>query len=106
MPFRVTSALCATCIFSDRSLLRPGRFDDLKKTWEKRHLVQECHHATPNDGQASCRGHFEAFRRGETKNHPLRDLATRMGLPPSLTDGELAAHFESLGYIVFVHLEE
>ena len=36
---------CDTCVFTDRSPLRPGRMRDLEQSWQSLDTHQTCHHA-------------------------------------------------------------
>lgn len=74
MSFRVKSKQCATCIFGSRTPITPERFEELKRTWEEKGIVQQCHAATINNEDTACRGHYEAARREEIP-HPALGLA-------------------------------
>lgn len=100
---RVMSKQCATCIFSNRSPISPERFQQLKEQWEAEGIQQECHHATMQQEQIACRGHYEAARAGKVNNYPLIAVAAGFGLVGLKID-DLMQICERIGWVTFVDL--
>lgn len=102
--YQVAAEQCSTCIFGPKTPLTAERFKYYHRLWERKGFAQECHMATGHKLHIGCRGHYEAWKRGAFKNHPLRIIARDLGLPDDLRNEQLARLFESLGHIIFVQI--
>lgn len=103
--YHVNAKQCRTCIFGKQSPVSAARFAELKASWEREHIVQECHHATVKGDKIGCRGYYEAARRGNVLNSPMMDIAEQMGLTSLRTDQAFGL-FELLGFVQFVPIED
>lgn len=93
--------MCSTCIFSQRSLISAERFAELKAAWEAESRIQQCHDSTLAGHETGCRGHYEAYKKGELCNHPIDAIAADMGLG-DLSAADKAQVYERLGLIQFL----
>lgn len=103
--FIVNSKMCATCIFGANSPIPPERFEELKREWELKDIVQECHDSTINGGHLGCRGHYEQARNDETFNHPLDRVRDAMGM--GQIDRQRFMRFcEEMEWVIFQDVEK
>lgn len=105
MTYKVNRVMCSTCIFSKRSPISAERFEELKATWEREGVSQECHHATINGEKIGCKGHYLAALNDPDYPHALSIAQAEMKLSAMPRD-----HFmrfaEAMGLITFVDVPE
>lgn len=100
MTFRVQKRPCKTCIFHGNSPISDERFEELKQQWETEHRGQECHAATIEGQQIGCKGHMDAFVRGDVY-HPLADAFDEVGLG-GLDVSTAVQVAENMGWIEYI----
>jgi hypothetical protein len=78
MPFEVNSKQCSTCIFGANSPVSKVRFAQLKRTWARDDVHQECHHSTHQGQHVVCRGYYNAVENGAIDASQMMRIAARL----------------------------
>ncbi len=103
--FRVMSEMCQTCIFGAKSPISQERFEELKRIWERKSVVQECHVATIQDERVACRGHFNMYLTNPAMPYPLDGIQQELGLSP-LSRKMFVQVVERMGFIQYVDMSK
>lgn len=77
LPSVFAKKMCATCIFGNKSPITQESFDAYQTEWESDTKWQECHTHTIKQERVACRGHFNAWERGELP-YPLEEAFDRL----------------------------
>jgi hypothetical protein len=106
MTLNVYDKLCATCVFTKRSPISQERFDELKEIWERDGVQQECHTATNEGKQISCRGHYNAAKHGKVENYPVVNEIRKIFGYEYIDSDTCFTIAERLGLVNFTNIDE